>query len=107
MRYGFAELARRLGDYALVGLAACARAEDGGLRDTRIVYFGVGATPVRARKAEALLNERGFAALDEAAAAASHELDPDDDVHASGKTRRHLAGVLLRRVAAQMQDPWA
>jgi carbon-monoxide dehydrogenase medium subunit len=107
MRYGFAELARRRGDYALVGLAACARTDGGGLRDTRLVYFGVGATPLRAREAEAVLDERGFEALDDAAAATARDLDPDDDIHASGKTRRHLAGVLLRRVAAQMQDPWA
>jgi carbon-monoxide dehydrogenase medium subunit len=107
MRYGFAELARRHGDYALVGLAACARMEEGGLRDTRLVYFGVGATPLRTRKAENVLDEKGFDGLDAAVAALADDLDPEDDVHASGKTRRHLAGVLLRRVAAEMQDPWA
>jgi carbon-monoxide dehydrogenase medium subunit len=107
MRYGFGELSRRMGDYALVGIAACARAEEKSLHDTRLVYFGVGATPVRARKAEAVVDEQGFAGLDEAVAALAGDLDPEDDVHASGKARRHMAGVLLRRVAAEMQDPWA
>lgn len=107
MRYGFAELARRQGDYALVGLAACARAEGDALQGTRLVYFGVDATPVRARGAEAAFDARGFAGLDEAVAALAGDLDPQDDVHASGRTRRHLAGVLLRRVVAEMQDPWA
>src|SRR5580698_10018755 len=54
-RVGFAELARRHGDYAIVGLAASARADDKGLADVRLSFFGVGATPVRARKAEAAL----------------------------------------------------
>ena len=48
-RVGFAELSRRHGDYAMVGLAAAARAEGAGLTDMRLAFFGVGATPVRAR----------------------------------------------------------
>src|SRR5215471_12313382 len=52
-RFGFAELARRHGDYALVGLAAAARADGKALRDVRLAFFGVGATALRARNAEA------------------------------------------------------
>ena len=44
-RFGFAELARRHGDYALVGLAATARVDGAALSDIRLVYFGVGADP--------------------------------------------------------------
>ena len=51
-RVGFAELARRHGDYAMVGLAATARANGTKLTDVRLAFFGVGATPVRARGAE-------------------------------------------------------
>ena len=102
MRYGFAELARRRGDYATVGLAASARAEAAGLRDVRLVFFGVGATPLRARRAEASLAADG---LDAAAAALADDLDPPDDVQASGRAKKHLAGVLLRRVAAQLAEP--
>lgn len=104
MRYGFAELARRHGDYALVGLAASARADGARLTDIRLVYFGVGATPVRARVAEAALAEGGADGLDAAIATVASELDPDDDIHASGKAKKHLAGVLLRRVVQQMQE---
>ena len=39
----------------MVGLAAAAKANGKSLSDVRLVYFGVGATPVRARKAEAAL----------------------------------------------------
>ena len=100
-RFGFAELARRHGDYALVGLAASAYAHGTALKDIRLVYFGVGAIPMRARKAETAL-ESG--AIDDAVGALAKDIDPKDDVHASAAARRHLAGVLLRRVAAQLYE---
>ena len=98
-RVGFAELARRHGDYAIVGLAASARADGKGLADVRLAYFGVGATPVRAKQAEAALT-----AGDVDAAVAALDLAPQDDVQASAATRKHLAGVLLRRVAKQLME---
>jgi carbon-monoxide dehydrogenase medium subunit len=100
MRVGFAELARRHGDYAIVGLAASARADGKGLADVRLAYFGVGDTPVRAKKAEAAL-----AKGDIDAAVKALDLDPHDDVQATANTKKHLAGVLLRRVAKQLMEP--
>jgi carbon-monoxide dehydrogenase medium subunit len=100
-RVGFAELARRHGDYALVGLAAAARTKGDTLTDVRLAYFGVGETPVRARKAEAAL-ARG--ALDDAVAALADDLDPPDDIQENGTVKLHLAGVLLRRVAQQLAE---
>jgi carbon-monoxide dehydrogenase medium subunit len=96
-RVGFAELARRHGDYAMVGLAATAKANGKGLSDVRLVYFGVGETPVRVRKAEAALVN---GSVDDAVAAL--DLDPPDDIQATGTVKKHLAGVLLRRVAKQL-----
>ena len=101
-RVGFAEFARRHGDYALVGLAASATAEGKNLRDVRLAYFGVGAMPVRARKAEAAL---AGGDTDAAVAALANDLSPADDVQASAAVKRQLAGVLLRRVAAQLMEP--
>jgi len=98
-RVGFAELARRHGDYAIVGLAAAARASGRGLSDVRLAYFGVGNTPMRATKAEAAL-EKG----DVNTAVAALDLDPEDDVQATAAVKKHLAGVLLRRVAAQLME---
>jgi carbon-monoxide dehydrogenase medium subunit len=100
-RIGFAELARRHGDYAMVGLAAVAKANKG-LSDVRLVYFGVGETPIRARKAEDAL---AAGSIDDAVAAL--DLDPPDDIQATGAVKKHLAGVLLRRVAAQLMEPRA
>ena len=99
MRYGFAELSRRHGDYALVGLAAAARADGTALKDVRLSYFGVGLTPARARAAEAAL---ASGKIDDAVKALASDLDPPDDIQETGAVKRHLAGVLLRRVAAQM-----
>ena len=66
----------------------------------RLAFFGVGATPVRARKAGG--RARRPASVDDAVAALASDLDPPDDVQASGAVKKHLAGVLLRRVAAQL-----
>jgi carbon-monoxide dehydrogenase medium subunit len=100
-RVGFAEFARRHGDYAMVGLAACARADGGQLNDLRLAYFGVGTAPLRARHAEQALAQ---GELEEAVRALATDLDPPDDVQASGATKIHLAGVLLRRVARQLRE---
>lgn len=100
-RAGFAEFARRHGDYAMVGLAASAKANGAGLADVRLAYFGVGATPVRAKKAEAAL---AGGKLDDAVRALAADLDPTGDVQATGATKKHLAGVLLRRVARQLME---
>ena len=98
-RVGFAELARRHGDYAIVGLAASARTNGKGLADVRLAYFGVGDTPIRVKKAEAALVDDNVDA-----AVNALDLDPHDDVQATAKVKRHLAGVLLRRVAAQLLE---
>jgi carbon-monoxide dehydrogenase medium subunit len=98
-RVGFAEFARRHGDYAMVGLAACAQADGKRLNNVRLAYFGVGATPVRARSAEPALADGDVKA---AVSALADDLDPTDDMHTSGAVKTHLAGVLLRRVAQQL-----
>jgi carbon-monoxide dehydrogenase medium subunit len=72
------------------------------LRDVRLAFFGVGNTPVRARDAEEALAER-----DIESAVAAIDLAPSDDIHATAAVRKHLAGVLLRRVAAQLFEAQA
>ena len=98
-RVGFAEFARRHGDYAMVGLAACAQADGKRLKNLRLAFFGVAATPVRARSAETALAEGDVEA---AVSALDADLEPSDDMHASSEVKSHLAGVLLRRVARQL-----
>jgi carbon-monoxide dehydrogenase medium subunit len=100
-RAGFAEFARRHGDYAMVGLAAAANANGKRLTGVRLAYFGVGNTPVRAANAEAALAGGG---IDEAVKALASDLDPSSDLQATAATKKHLAGVLLRRVAKQLME---
>ena len=100
-RSGFAEFARRHGDYAMVGLAASAKANGTRLTNVRLAYFGVGNTPVRAKKAEAALAD---GSIDDAVKALDSDLDPSSDVQATGATKGHLAGVLLRRVVKQLME---
>jgi carbon-monoxide dehydrogenase medium subunit len=100
-RVGFAEFSRRHGDYAMIGLAASATADGGGLADVRLAFFGVGATPVRARRAEAAL---ASGSVDDAVAGLGKDLAPPDDIQATGAVKKHLAGVLLKRVAAQLTE---
>ncbi len=100
-RVGFAEFARRHGDYAMVGMAASAKIAGAGLSDVRLAFFGIGNTPVRARKAEAAL---AGGELDDAVTALASDLTPSDDIQATGATKQHLAGVLLRRIAAQLAE---
>jgi len=98
-RTGFAEFCCRHGDYAMAGLAASAKGK--GLEDVRLAFFGVGSTPVRARKAEAALAN---GTVDDAVTALAGDLAPQDDVQATGAVKKHLAGVLLKRVAAQLME---
>jgi carbon-monoxide dehydrogenase medium subunit len=103
-RFAFIELARRSGDYALVGLAAKAVVQNGAFSDLRLAYFAVGAKPTLAVKAAAHVIGQPVidAAVVEAQAALADDLAPQDDLHASAATRLHLARVLLRRVLEQL-----
>lgn len=98
----FTEFARRHGDYALVGVAtALTFAPDDTCIEARLVYLSVGEVPTVATQASALL--QGETLTDEvihaaAHAAATHEIDPSDDIHATAAYKRHLAEVLTRRV---------
>lgn len=100
------ELARRHGDFALAGLAAHAHVDGASLHGVRLVFFGVGVAPVRARGAERALE--GRRPDGDAVAAAVRELDadldPPGDIHASGAVRRQLARVLLSRVAPRLVE---
>jgi len=98
--WGFAEVARRHGDFALVGAAALLWLDDGGrVAGARLALFGVGGTPVRGSAAEALLTDQTPSAerIREAARAAAAALRPDGDLHASARYRSEVAAVLAER----------
>jgi carbon-monoxide dehydrogenase medium subunit len=109
----FLEVARRRGDYALVGVAVRLVLDDAGVCDSvRIALVSVGDGPVLATGAMAVLagSVPGAAAIEETArVAAEIDIDPPGDIHASPAYRRHLARVLVRRAllkAAERSPTW-
>lgn len=103
-RWAFHELARRRGDYALVGCGILAGLTDDVVEQIRIAFFSVGSTPLRARQAEDILIGKK---LDQAAIAAAQaivgdDLDPPEDEHVPPAMKRHLARVLLGRLLGQI-----
>jgi carbon-monoxide dehydrogenase medium subunit len=98
--WGFAEVSRRHGDFALVGaVAVLTRAPDGTVGRARLAFFGAGGTPVRGLAAERALEGRAPAAglIAEAARAAAAGLSPDGDIHATAEYRRRVAATLAER----------
>jgi len=99
--WSFMEIARRSGDYAMMGVATrLTLAEDGRCASARLVYLNAGPAPTDATQAATLLVGEAFSdGLVEAAAdkAASDEIEPMGSVHASVDYQRHLARVLTRR----------
>ena len=103
--WSFQEVARRHGDYALVGVAALVTLdEQGQCQQARLVFLSVGEGPVEAHEAARVL--QGQAPTAEAIRAAAEvaadtDVDPSSDIHASAAFRRHLAKVLARRALEQ------
>ncbi|MEZ4728336.1 MAG: xanthine dehydrogenase family protein subunit M [Caldilineaceae bacterium] len=99
------EVARRRGDYAIVGVAATVTLdEQGQCSQVRIVLLSVGEGPVQAHQAIAMLQgEQPSPALVTAAAetCATKDIDPTADIHASVAFRRHLAKVLTKRALTE------
>ena len=101
----FGELARRRGDYAMVGLAVHGSTKGGKFSDMRVVFFGVGDRPARAAQFERALEGQPATAktIQGALAKLDADLDPRADLHASAAMKRHLAKVLAGRVLKQLE----
>jgi carbon-monoxide dehydrogenase medium subunit len=95
----FHEVARRHGDFAIVGLATSLVLSGTVISDARLALTGVSDVPVRATAAEELLaGERPSAELfDEAARRATEDLDPPADLHGSSDYRKKVAAAVVRR----------
>jgi CO/xanthine dehydrogenase FAD-binding subunit len=100
--WAFEEVARRFGDFALASIALSFALRGGRIADSRVAVMGVADTPLRLRQAEDAIN--GASGEPEAAARFSDTVracvSPPDDIHASGKYRRHLIGALAERAFA-------
>jgi carbon-monoxide dehydrogenase medium subunit len=103
-RQVFGELARRHGDYAVAGLAACARPTPGRLHDVRLAFLSLGDRPLRAHGAEAALQGGPLdaARVAQAEAALRAELEPFADLTHSAAAKLQLAATLMRRAVVTL-----
>ena len=101
---GLMELARRHGDYAIMGLCAHLQFDGAKFGDTRLIFFNAGDRPVSAPQTAALLNGQSWSdeLSEKLSASLKEELDPPDDLNADGPMRKHLAGVLVKRTLAPL-----
>lgn len=97
----FTEVARRHGDFALVGVGAAVTLPEGGdvCSAAHIALNGAGMTPVKPEHVEAALAGRQLddAAIDAAASDVGAWVEPSNDIHADSEYRKHLATVLTKR----------
>jgi carbon-monoxide dehydrogenase medium subunit len=80
------EVARRHGDYALVGLVTKIELDGDTISSAALTFFGAASTPIRVAEAAALVAEA---------------LDPPADLHGTTAYRKHLAAILTRRGLAE------
>jgi carbon-monoxide dehydrogenase medium subunit len=99
-RFGFAEFARRRGDFALAAAALFYDEDgDGKADNVHVGAVGVADRPLRLAAVEQVLNGNSIdeATIAAAEAAASAAIDPPDDIHAGGAYRKVLIGVMVER----------
>ena len=103
--FGFQELARRHGDYAIAGLAMHLRFAGPVVQAAKLSWLGLASTPLRSRKTEQLLVGKPLDAttFEMVVASLREELDPLADLTNTGATKKHLATVLARRLLTQAQ----
>lgn len=98
--WGFHEVARRAGDYALAGSTAVITLDgSGNCSRARVALFGVSSTPVRARAAEDVLLGQAYSPelIKAASGKIQSEIDPEGDVHVTAGYRRSVAETLTAR----------
>jgi aerobic carbon-monoxide dehydrogenase medium subunit len=100
----FLELARRHGDYAIVGVAAVGRVSGDTISALQLSFLGMGPTPVLAQRAAAAivgkpLTDATLKTMNEALAT---ELNPTADLYSQTATKHHLARVLTARALRQL-----
>ena len=103
--WSFSQITRRHHDFCIAGVAVMVILDSTGqCEQARLVFLSAGDGPVEAHQAaEVLVGQVPTPEAIRAAAetAASTDIDPSSDIHASAEYRRHLAGVLARRTLTQ------
>jgi len=95
--WSFQKFNRRAQDWAIVGVAAWRRNGDSG-----VALVNMGSTPILATSVSTAL--AGGASIEDAAAQAAAEADPQADLNASVDYRTHLAKVLVKRALTEASN---
>ena len=106
-RWGFREVSRREGDFAMVGIAAWYDLDtEGKIAEARLSAIGAGDTPLRLRTREDLLRDEvpSQGLFRTVAIAAASDLQPGSDIHASAEYRREVGSVLINRVLSDAME---
>jgi len=102
----FREIAPRPGDFALIGLAGALTVSEGRIVRAGLAWFGMGPTPMKARRAEAALIGQSITGLDVRALAelAIADTAPFDDHHATAEYRRTVGRRVFARTLSEALD---
>jgi carbon-monoxide dehydrogenase medium subunit len=101
--WGFEEFSQRMGDFAIVAVAALVKLDDGKISELRLALMGVDETPVRLREIEKdvvgeMLSPALAASISQLA---SEAVKPPTDLKASSEYRGHLVRALTKRILNQ------
>lgn len=97
----YEKIERKVGDYAVSGVAVSLTMDGDTCRAARIGLTNVSAVPMRAKAAEAALTGQKLTdqVLEQAGQAAAAECDPSADLRGSVEFKRDLTRVLVKRAA--------
>lgn len=86
-------------DFPVIGVSASLLVEDGAIRDCRIVFTGIGSSPVRASATEEILKGKGVeeAVIEKAAKEASSEIRPISHMEIPALYKKRLGGVMVKK----------
>jgi carbon-monoxide dehydrogenase medium subunit len=101
--FGYQKFNRRREDWAMVGVCALVRVNDGVCEDVRVGLTHMASVPLRATAVEEALRGQRLDAgsIAAAAAQAAEGTDPPTDLNASADYKRHLARVLCGRALSE------
>jgi carbon-monoxide dehydrogenase medium subunit len=105
-RFAFLELARRKGDYAMVGLAAAFTMDKTNILECALSFMAMDDKPILATQAMQSLAGKTIdkACISQAQQALDKDLNPSGDLNANASTKKHLARVLLGRALEHVGD---
>jgi aerobic carbon-monoxide dehydrogenase medium subunit len=95
--YRYEKFQRVAQSWAIVGVAAAVRRDNGSIAEARVALTNMGATPIRAAGVEEALAGASLDAIATAAERAAEGASPPSDLNGKADYREHLARVLTRR----------